>query len=123
MRTYRKATYKDSPTANQTTKSIVEYLKLNGFWVWRNNTFGIYDEAEKKYRPLQYQQRGVADIIGFDLRDKARFVAIEIKAGADVVSTEQHDFLSILNDAGGVSMVAHSFDDFLTKWKRRFPYR
>lgn len=120
LRTTRKPQYKVNPSANETTRKVIDFLKLRGYHVWRNNTFGIWDEKEQKYRQLQYQQRGVPDIIGFSISN-ARMISIEVKAGADVLSKEQQEYLETLHGAGGIAMVAHDFEDFLTKWNRRFP--
>lgn len=120
MTTFRHKTYQDSPKASETIRKVIGFLKDKGYHAWRNNTFGIWDEKNKRYMPLQYQQRGVPDIIGFSLQN-ARMVSIEVKAGADVLSKEQGEYLRILQEAGGIAMIAHDFPDFLTKWNRRFP--
>ena len=119
-RSYRKKTYEDNPTANETTKRVIEFLLANGFHAWRNNTYGIWDEKAKKYLPLQYQQRGVADILGFSLQE-GRFLAIEIKAGEDILSKEQIEFLGVVHSSNAIVMMVHDFSDFLKKWERRFP--
>lgn len=101
-----------------TIAAIVTYLNLSGWHVWRNNTYGIYDQAKQAYRRLQYQQKGVADIIGFH-KATAQFIAIEIKIGADTLSDEQIQFLNQVKKSNGMPFVAHSFDDFLSKYERR----
>lgn len=102
-----------------TIASIVTYLNYSNWHVWRNNTYGIYDQAKQVYRKLQYQQKGVADIIGFH-KQTAQFIAIEVKIGSDTIKPEQHEFLSQLKNSNGIVFVAHSFDDFLTKYERKF---
>jgi hypothetical protein len=104
------------PNANDTTTAIITYLNYNGFHVWRNNTHGVYDVKKQVFRKLQYQQRGVSDIIGYRKED-AKFIAIEVKIGTDRLSEEQEGFLIGLKESTGISMVAHSFDDFLTRWE------
>lgn len=101
-----------------TIASIVTYLNYSGWHCWRNNTYGIYDQAKQVYRKLQYQQKGVADIIGFH-KQTAQFIAIEIKIGTDTTSPEQEEFLTQLKTSNGFAFIAHSFDDFLTKYERR----
>ncbi|MBC7407976.1 MAG: VRR-NUC domain-containing protein [Arcicella sp.] len=106
------------PDANSTTTSIITYLNYNGFHVWRNNTHGVYDVKKQVFRKLQYQQRGVSDIIGYRKKD-AKFIAIEVKIGTDTMSEEQEGFLIGLKESTGISMVAQSFDDFLKRWEYR----
>ncbi len=119
-RSFRQKKYEENPKANETTKLVIEFLIEEGFHSWRNNTYGIWDEKAGKYRQLQYQQRGVADIIGFSL-ETGRFIAIEVKAGEDVLSKEQIEFLETTHNSGAIAMMVHSFEDFKKKWERRFP--
>lgn len=106
-------------TEADTIKAIVTFLECSGFHVWRNNTYGIYDTKKQTYRRLDYQQKGVADIIGFRKKD-AVFIAVEIKIGSDTIKPDQHAFLSKLKEANGLVFVAHSFDDFHAKYERKF---
>lgn len=106
------------PNANDTTNAIITFLNYNGFHVWRNNTHGVYDVKKQFFRKLQYQQRGVSDIIGYRKSD-AKFIAIEVKIGTDRLSEEQEGFLIGLKESTGISMVANSFEDFLKRWEYR----
>lgn len=101
-----------------TISAIVIFLNLSGWHVWRNNTYGIYDQQKKAYRRLQYQQKGVADIIGFN-KVTSQFIAVEIKIGSDTLKPDQIQFLNQVKDANGLPFVAHSFDDFLSKFQRK----
>ena len=101
-----------------TIKAIITFLEMSGFHVWRNNTYGLYDVKKQAFRRLQYQQKGVADIIGFRKSD-AKFIAIEVKIGKDFLKTEQISFLDTLKKAEGLVFIAHSFDDFHEKFKRK----
>lgn len=105
------------PTANDTTGRIVDFLNAQGFVVWRQNNTGIYDATKGVYRKNPNAKKGIADIIGFDRI--GQFVAIEVKIGGDRLSNEQADFLTAVNMAGGMAMVARSWEDFLKKWTLR----
>lgn len=112
-------TYKPQviPEANDTTGRIVDFLNAQGFNVWRQNTTGIYDVTKGVFRKNPNSRKGISDIIGFDR--SGCFVAVEVKAGTDTLSDEQADFLAQVKMAGGMAMVARSWDDFLQKWERR----
>jgi penicillin-binding protein-related factor A (putative recombinase) len=105
-------------STNETTGTIITYLNLAGWHVWRNNTHGVYDQQKQAYRRLSYQQKGVADIIGFH-RLTGVFIAVEVKTGNDTLSADQIQFLNQVKGAKGLAFVAHTFDDFLTKYERR----
>ena len=104
--------------ANALTKSIVTFLNLSGWKVWRQNNVGIYDPKIKKYRKNPNNLKGIADIIGFN-KDTAQFIAIEIKIGKDKLSIHQRNFLQELTDSGGIAIVAKSFDQFKEEYKRK----
>ena len=84
----------------------------------RINTHGVYDAKNQTYRKLQGQAKGTSDIIGMQ-KGTGRFIAIEIKIGADSLSPEQHEFLNDVSEGGGIAMIAHSLDDFLKRWEYR----
>jgi hypothetical protein len=118
-----KASYKMpglSQDANCLTGAIIEFLKLSGIEAWRNNTYGLYDQKTGGYRRLQYQQKGVSDIIGFFKSGprKGQFIGIEVKVNKDVLSTEQGYFLDKLNEAGCIAIVARDFNQFLSQFTK-----
>lgn len=84
--------------ANEITKITMTLLRSRGCFVWRANQIPVPGRA---FIGL----KGVPDIIGFHLTTGV-FIGIEVKAGKDVLSTEQIDFLTSLKDAGGIAMVA-----------------
>lgn len=55
------------------------------------------------------QSRGVSDLIG--ITPKGRFFAIECKDGSNKPSPEQLEFLSGVNERGGIGIVAYSIRD------------
>lgn len=107
------------PDANRATDAIVCFLNYNGWKVWRQNNTGVYDQSKGVWRKPNNGLKGIPDIIGFRKSD-ATFIGVEIKVGQDRLSPEQIQFLNELKQANGISMVAHSFDDFLTKYETRF---
>lgn len=102
--------------ANSLTKSIVTYMNINGYKVWRNNNTGVYDPGIKAFRKNPNNLKGVSDVIGFRKGD-GRFIAIEVKVGKDRISPEQAVFIEEVKKAGGVSLVARSLDTFIEEVK------
>lgn len=101
--------------ANTVTTQIIRFLSLKKYNVWRQNTVGIYDQQRGVFRKNTNTKKGVSDIIGFD--QNGRFVAVEVKVGKDKLSEEQTQFLKDVQAAGGIAIVAHSLEDFLTKFE------
>ena len=97
---------------NALTKAITDYLNLNGFIVWRQNTVGIFDRKKNVFRKNPALRTGIPDIIGYRKSD-ARFIGIEIKTGTDRLTEKQLAFLKSLKQAGGIALVVSSFDEFL----------
>jgi ketopantoate reductase len=100
-----------SGSANELTKAILRYLNLNSFFCWRNNTVGIWDEKKGIFRK-NAGLNGIADIIGIE-KKTGRFLAIEVKFGKDEMSYEQLAFMSEIERAGGIAIVARSIDDVI----------
>lgn len=100
-------------SANELTKAILRYLNLNGFFCWRNNTTGIYDPTKQSFRK-NAGLNGVSDILGIE-KKTGRFLAIEVKHGKDELRYEQVAFLSEIERAGGIAIVACSIDDVIDK--------
>lgn len=103
-----------SGNANELTKAIIKYLNLNGFFVWRNNTTGVWDEKKSVFRK-NAGINGVSDILGIQNKT-GRFIAIEVKHGNDNLSTEQEQFLSDIRRKGGIAIVARKIDDVINEF-------
>ena len=88
-------------------KSILDYLQADYRVVFsrRFNAGTIYIDG----RAMKMGERGDSDIIGmlFD----GRFLAIEVKRPGEVPTPEQHAFLNMVNDNGGVAFIATSVED------------
>jgi hypothetical protein len=87
-------------------KSCLDYLKLRGAYVWRNNTGALRD---KKDRPVFFGKVGSSDIIG--LLPGGRFIAVECKVPGGRLSEHQIEFLKDIERMGGLAVIARSIDD------------
>lgn len=105
-----------SISANALTKHALKILDIKGWHVWRQNNGGVYDAKIKSYR-ANSSTPGISDIIGFH-RTTGQFIACEIKAGKDKISTVQQLFIDRVNRSGGVGMIVRSIDDLETFLKK-----
>jgi hypothetical protein len=87
-------------------KACLDYLKLRGAYVWRNNTGALRD---KKDRPVFFGKVGSSDIIG--LLPGGRFIAVECKAPGGRLSEHQIEFLQDIERMGGLAVIAKSVED------------
>lgn len=87
--------------ANALTKSVLDYMTMQGFKVWRQNNIAAFDAKIKSYRKFT-GLKGVADVIGY-CKSTGVFVAVEVKAGKDTLSPEQKIFLADSKNAGCMS--------------------
>ena len=95
--------------ANDLTKLIVAWCKVNGFFASRINTQGTYDAKHKIYRRTT-SRKGMADITAVI---NGRHVSIEVKVGKDKPREEQLKVAEEIKNAGGIYIFIHSFDEFL----------
>lgn len=97
-------------TEKQIQNSILEFLLYKKIFCWRNNSVGLFDPTTGGYRkPGHYTILGVSDILG--ILDDGRFLAIEVKAKAGVVSENQKVFMKNILDKGGIAFVARSLEN------------
>jgi hypothetical protein len=117
-----------SESTSLTNRLIVEIpRRWENAIVWRSNTGGAvpYDKAKKavrlalmgdkkgaldlSQRPIHYGLEGSADISGvlgpFGVR-----IEIEIKIGRDRQSEQQKNFQSMIEQQGGVYIIARTFE-------------
>ena len=104
-------------STNSTTKSIVQYLNMKDYFVWRANNVGVYDPKQKIYRKNPAALKGVADILG--IRWDGKFIAIEVKTGKDKLSEHQKHFLDQIEKHNGEWYVVKTFDDFLKQFEAK----
>ena len=90
-------------------RKILQHLKKQGVYCWRNNTTGIYDQKLKTYRTSPYALKGVADILG--ILPDGKLLAIEVKTKKGVVSQDQALFGRRIRENNGVYIIARSVSD------------
>jgi penicillin-binding protein-related factor A (putative recombinase) len=94
-------------------KACMDYLKLRGAYVWRNNTGALKD---KNNRLVYFGKVGSSDILG--VLPGGRFIAVECKAPDGRLSDHQIEFLNEIERIGGVAVIAKSVDDIEKVFRR-----
>jgi len=100
-------------TTNTLTKSIKAWFTLNGGHMARINTTGIYDTKLRRYR-FSGSTKGTADLVG---TYRGRSVSVEVKYGRDTQSEAQKKYQQQAEAAGGIYIIASTFDNFLEQIK------
>jgi hypothetical protein len=108
--------------ANELTKSIEAYIRYHGNYADRINNTGIYDTKLKRFRTSN-TRKGIADIMATKrIEHQGKFfaitVAIEIKYGNDKLSEYQLKIKHDIESAGGVYLVARTWDQFIIDWNK-----
>jgi VRR-NUC domain. len=101
-------------SANGLTRCITAWLQLHGYFAGRVNTTGTYNQKLGRYI-YSGSKRGMADVTAVI---NGRHVSIEIKYGKDRIRPEQLKVKKEIEAAGGVYIIASSFDGFVEKIKR-----
>ncbi len=81
------------------------------------NNGGAGDERLGIWRKNPVHQKGIPDILGFNLSN-AVFLGVQVKIEKDKLSEEQKDFLSVAQKATPFAIEAKSFDNFLQKLEK-----
>jgi Holliday junction resolvase len=89
---------------SQIQREIIEYLQMNGVFVWRQQTIGVRGRTLVGAGAM----RGVADILGCY---KGKLLAIEVKRPGKKPSKNQNTFLRTVTAEGGLALCASSIDD------------
>lgn len=97
---------KSASASNDLTRKIIKHLTLIGGWATRINTTGRV--LNGKYIPGS-TKLGTFDVIGCY---KGLFIGVEIKIGKDKLSEHQIQVHSDVVRAGGIAIVAHTFDEY-----------
>jgi hypothetical protein len=111
-------------SANQLTRSVIDYIKLMGYQAERIAVMGRYIDGSKVVSDILDRQmrigsgnwipgsmqKGSADI---SATIKGKSVKIEIKIGKDRQSEDQKKYQEAIERAGGVYWIVRSFDEFL----------
>jgi len=95
----------------QIQKSILDYLHLKKYLVFKHRNVGIFKQDTGKYIPLAAGEKGISDIIGCTLEGK--FLAIEVKMPGKKPTEDQLLFLASVQAHNGISLVAWSLDDVI----------
>jgi len=111
-------------TEAQVLKTICQYLKIRGYFWWRQNNVGVYDQGKKIFRKCQYALPGIPDIFlmrrkhGSKHGDKFyqaqyvyEFIALEVKSANGRQSPEQKEFEEEFKKHGGTYLLARSVYD------------
>jgi hypothetical protein len=85
-------------SASDITRDALLILQAKGWEVWRQNNIAV---RGRKF----IGKKGQGDIIGFH-RTNGRFIAVEVKKIGDTIKDDQHKFLSTVQRAGAVAMLA-----------------
>lgn len=86
--------------------AILDYLKLKGYFVWRNQTTGIFNKKSGGYIPSQ--SVGAPDIY---LLTKGSFWGLEVKRQGGVLSDYQKAFGALIEANGGHYAVVTSIGE------------
>jgi hypothetical protein len=100
-------------TANALTNCIIDFLNISGHHAERISVIGR--EREGRFIPST-MQKGTADI---SATIAGRSVKIEVKIGADIQSEYQRIYQQQIQAAGGVYILAKSFEQFFY-WYNQF---
>lgn len=120
--------YRDN-SANALTEAIVDYIRYLGGNPSRINTQGQYHEGQVVESGLGYQvktsgkwaksgsTKGVSDIwVTF----QGKSVAVEVKFGKDTLSEVQKEWRDNHVKAGGIYIVAKTFQQFFEEFNKEF---
>jgi len=114
-------------TANQLTKSIITWLRLNGQFAERINTMGVPMDKRKMITDCIGRKRQIGSLTwrkSTSTRGSAdihclvngRAIYIEVKANGDRMRPEQFEYQQQVEQAGGVYIIATSFEKFLNQY-------
>jgi len=96
---------------NDLTRSVLEFLRLQGCFVWRQGNI-----SSVKGRTMN-GLRGVPDVIGMTRRGKFIGVEIKNKETKDKLSNYQIEFKNLVKEKNGLYFIISEIEDldFLTK--------
>ena len=86
---------------SETQSEILQWLKENGYFAWRNHTQGIRYTKGRGTNP----NKGAPDIMA--IRNGV-FFGIEVKGKKGVLGPDQYKWLDKLQSRGGVAIVTDS---------------
>lgn len=104
-------------TEQEIQRTIIDYLKIKKYVVFKHRNVGIYKQDTGSYIPLPCGEKGISDIIACS--PTGVFTAIEVKKRGGKPSPDQLDFLARVKANGGVGILAYSLDDVLATFEGR----
>ena len=94
---------------------ILDWLLLNKYYAWRNNSGAVVSEYKGKKRFMRYGKVGSSDILG--LTRDGKLLAIEVKSAKGKPTETQLEFIQQVNAHGGKAFVAHSLGEVIEQLK------
>lgn len=107
------------PKEKDVEKSICDWLRIKGFFFWKQPSSGFFDTNRKCFRRhvSPYVKAGVPDII---VVHQGRFIGIEVKSATGRQSESQKDFeQELLSRGQGNYFIARSVEDVENQLKER----
>ena len=98
------------PLEKEIQKTILDYLRLKGYFCWKNNTAGIFDQRSKSYIPSH--NVGAPDIFVI-VPPLGRCIAIEVKRPGNYQSQEQKEWQKRHEKSGGIYWLVYSIDELI----------
>ena len=87
-----------NPSEQEIQKSILDWLRMNGVFCWKQFGGGYFDQRRQRYIPTGV--RGVPDILG--ILPGGVFLGCEVKRPGQKPTDDQLAFLRAITDAGGI---------------------
>lgn len=128
---------------------LCTFLNARGCCVWRHNNAGTFSPAKaepmvrrifavaiqgqwpietcmkawkevvaQSWAKTPSQFPGIFDVVGFDANGK--FIAIEVKLGADHLSTEQKEFWKKVQETGATPYLVRDLHVFTQNWREKY---
>lgn len=96
-------------------RTILSWLAVKRIFAYKNNTVGIWKQATQTYIPSP--SRGAPDIVAIF---KGVFCGVECKSTGGRQSDHQKLFQQEVEKAGGIYILADSFESFEKQFKEAF---
>jgi len=109
----RGTTYPFKPKEKDIERSICDYLRIKGYFFWKQPSAGYFDPTRKTFRKhaSPYVKCGVPDII---VVKEGQFIGLEVKSATGHQSLAQSDFERELRHAKGFYFLVRSIEDVQT---------
>jgi hypothetical protein len=99
-------------------RAIMVAASRQGARLFRNNV-GQLQDIEGRWVRYGVCNPGGADLIGWC--SDGRFLAVEVKFGRTVTTTDQDRFIAAVQKSGGVGVIARSVEDVLAALQKNPP--